>query len=65
MGDEGFKNNLSKLSVYTKLIAESSAYLGAGAYIKTYVCLHLLLSEHVIPDLTAADDMKLFWENSE
>lgn len=41
MGDEGFKNNLSKLSVYTKLIAESSAYLGAGAYIKTYLSVYI------------------------
>lgn len=56
MDDERSKNNLSKLSIYTKLLVVSFIYLIARAHIKHIsVCLQLPLSEHLVLDLIAAD----------
>ena len=61
MGDERSKNNLSTLSIYTKQFVVIFKYPIARAHIKHIsVCLQLPLSEHLVLDLIAADDGKLF-----
>lgn len=61
MTDERSKNNLSKLSIYTKLFVVNSMCLIKREQKKTgSVCLQLPLSEHLFVDLVTADNEKLF-----